>query len=61
MLGAVVAGSPAYEAGLMAGDEIVAIDDRRDLGFTDLLQKVLLSSQGPGPPLRGEAAGTRRN
>ena len=28
------------------GDEIVAIDDRRDLGFTDLLLKVRLSSQG---------------
>ena len=46
ILGQVVAGSPAYEAGLMVGDEIVAIDGRRDLGFTDLLQKVLLSSTG---------------
>ena len=39
VLGAVSAGSPAYEAGLRAGDEIVAIDGRRDLGFTDLLQE----------------------
>ena len=46
ILGQVVAGSPAYEAGLKVGDEIVAIDGRRDLGFTDLSQKVLLSSQG---------------
>jgi regulator of sigma E protease len=46
VLGAVIAGSPAYEAGFSVGDEIVAIDDKRDLGFTDLLQKVLLSSHG---------------
>jgi RIP metalloprotease RseP len=46
VLGEVIAGSPAYEAGLMVGDEIAAIDDRRDLGFTDLLQKVLLSVRG---------------
>jgi regulator of sigma E protease len=46
VLGEVIAGSPAYEAGLKVGDEIVAIDGRRDLGFTDLLQKVLLSSHG---------------
>jgi regulator of sigma E protease len=45
-LGIVAAGSPAYEAGLRAGDEIVAIDDRRDLGWNDLLQKVLFSSEG---------------
>jgi regulator of sigma E protease len=46
VLGTVVAGSPAYEAGLRVGDEIVAIDGRRDLAFTDLLQKVLLSANG---------------
>jgi len=46
ILGAVTAGSPAYEAGLSVSDEIVAIDDRHDLGYTELVQKVLLSSQG---------------
>jgi regulator of sigma E protease len=46
MLGAVTAGSPAYEAGLEVGDEIVAIDGRRDVGYTDLVQKVVLSSEG---------------
>jgi regulator of sigma E protease len=46
ILGVVVAGSPAYEAGLMVGDEIVAIDGRRDVSFTDLTLKGLLSSHG---------------
>jgi regulator of sigma E protease len=46
VLGAVTAGSVAYEAGLRAGDEIVAIDDRRDLGFTELRRKILLSARG---------------
>ncbi len=45
-LGIIAAGSPAYEAGLRAGDEVVAIDDRRDLGWGDLLQKVAFSSEG---------------
>ena len=30
-IGAVMAGAPAYVAGLRAGDEIVAMDGRRDL------------------------------
>ena len=59
VLGVVSAGSPAYEAGLRPGDEIVAIDGRRDLGFADLLEKVVLELVGAGPSLRGEAAGTR--
>jgi regulator of sigma E protease len=46
VLGAVTTGSPAYEAGLMPGDEVVAIDDRRDLGYSELMQRVLLSSHG---------------
>jgi regulator of sigma E protease len=46
VLGAVTAGSPAYEAGLLVGDEIVAIDGHRDIGYTELVQKVLLSSEG---------------
>ena len=40
----------------MAGDEIVAIDDRRDLGFTDLRQKVC-SARRAGPSLPGQAPG----
>ncbi len=35
-IGAVVAGMPAYEAGFLPGDEIVAIDGRRDLSFNNL-------------------------
>ena len=46
VLGVVSAGSPAYQAGLRPGDEIVAIDGRRDLGYADLLEKVVLSSSG---------------
>ncbi len=46
VLGVVAAGTPAYEAGLRPGDEIVAIDGRRDIGFADLLEKVVFSSWG---------------
>lgn len=45
-IGSVVAGSPAFEAGLRAGDEIVSIDGRRDVGFKDLTVAVNLSSRG---------------
>jgi regulator of sigma E protease len=45
-IGAVMASSPAYEAGIEAGDEIVAIDGRRDVTFNNLLQKVALSGSG---------------
>jgi len=45
-LGIVAAGSPAYEVGLRPGDEVAAIDDRHNLGWNDLLQKVVLSSKG---------------
>ena len=38
--------SPAYEAGLRPGDEIVAIDDRRDINFDHLILKVRLSGAG---------------
>ena len=44
-VGAVSPGSPAYQAGLRPGDEIVAIDGRRDLTYRNLLDKVLLSSR----------------
>src|SRR5262245_37453455 len=42
-IGAVTAASPAYKAGLSAGDEIVSIDDRRDISYTTLQLKVSLS------------------
>lgn len=44
--GGVVAGSPAYEAGLRTGDEVVAIDGRKDVSFATLMLKVQLSSAG---------------
>jgi len=46
ILGAVSAGSPAYEAGLRAGDDMVAIDDLRDVGYDSVRLKVLMSSHG---------------
>ena len=46
IIGSVMPGSPAYKAGLRAGDEIVAIDDRRDVGYKDLLERVSLSGAG---------------
>jgi regulator of sigma E protease len=46
ILGIVTAGSPAYLAGLRPGDEIVAIDGRRNLAFADLMETVVLSSSG---------------
>ena len=42
-LGGVVAGAPAYAAGMRAGDTIVNIDDRREVSFSDILRKVKLS------------------
>jgi regulator of sigma E protease len=46
VLGVVSAGSVAYESGLRAGDEVVAIDDRPVTGFTELRKKTLLSAKG---------------
>jgi regulator of sigma E protease len=48
-IGAVGAGSPAYKAGLRAGDEVVTIDGRGDISFPTLQVRVLLS--GPGQVL----------
>jgi regulator of sigma E protease len=45
-VGAVMAGAPAYRAGMRAGDEIVAMDGRRDLSFNNLTLKIRLSGQG---------------
>jgi regulator of sigma E protease len=49
-IGGVLAGSPAYEQGMRAGDEVVAIDGRRDIKFETLMLKVRLSA--PGQVLR---------
>ena len=46
VVGAVVAGQPAYQAGIRPGDEIVAIDGRGDVSYQNLLQAVLLSGAG---------------
>ena len=46
VMGAIAAGSVAYEAGLRPGDEIVAIDDRPVLGFNEVKKKTLLSAKG---------------
>ncbi|MGE3822528.1 MAG: site-2 protease family protein, partial [Isosphaeraceae bacterium] len=45
-VGGVLAGSPAFEAGMRSGDHIVAIDDRRDLTYNNLTLKVRLSGKG---------------
>jgi regulator of sigma E protease len=45
-VGGVLPGSPAYKAGLRAGDEIVAIDGKRDLAFNQLVSRVGLSAAG---------------
>jgi regulator of sigma E protease len=45
-VGDVMVGSPAYRAGMLPGDEIVAIDGRRDISFSTLQLKVALSGQG---------------
>ncbi len=45
-IGGVLPGSPAYKAGLRAGDEIVAINGRRDVGYKDVLNRVMLSGAG---------------
>jgi len=45
-VGGVFPGSPAYIAGLRAGDEIVAIDGRRDVTFARLNRQVFHSARG---------------
>jgi regulator of sigma E protease len=45
-VGAVGAGSPAYEAGMRAGDEIVAVDGKGDISFSGVTLKVRLSGKG---------------
>ncbi len=58
ILGAVSAGSPAYEEGLLPGDEVVAIDDRRNIGYSDLLHKAVFSSEGQVIHLQVKRPGT---
>ena len=45
-VGAVVAGAPAYQAGMRAGDEIVSMDGRTGLSFNNLTLRIRLSGQG---------------
>ena len=42
------------------GDEVVAIDDRRNLDYLGLIEKVLFELAGTGAPLRGETTRSRR-
>ncbi len=49
-VGGVFPGSPAYNAGLRGGDDIVAIDGQRNVTFKHLLNKVSLS--GPNQVVR---------
>jgi len=46
VMGAIAAGSPAYAAGLRAGDEIVAIDGRRDPSFYTVSRRAVFSGRG---------------
>ncbi len=46
VMGAIAAGSPAYAAGLRAGDEIVSIDGRRDPSYLTLQRKTVMSGRG---------------
>ena len=46
IIGGVGAASPAYDAGLRAGDEIVAVDGKQDISYTGMTLKVRLSGQG---------------
>ncbi len=45
-IGGVLAGSPAFEAGLAPGDEIVAIDGKGGIDYRGLRQRVGLSGEG---------------
>jgi len=50
VVGGVAAGSPAYEAGFRAGDEIVAIDGRGDVTFDNI--KLATALSGPKQVVR---------
>ncbi len=51
-IGGVLAGHPAYAAGLRMGDEIVAVDGRRNIDFFTL--KRITAMSGPGQALHLE-------
>jgi len=46
-VGQVEHGSPAWEAGLLAGDRVVAVNDIQDPVFTDIMRAVALGDGGP--------------
>lgn len=46
VVGFVVSGTPAYEAGIRSGDEIVAVDGQSDVTFEDFFRAVSMSSHG---------------
>ncbi|MFO0954662.1 MAG: site-2 protease family protein [Isosphaeraceae bacterium] len=46
VIGSVVAGAPAFEAGFRPGDEIVSLDGRRDLSFDNVRLRSHLSTAG---------------
>jgi len=45
-IGSVLAGSPAYLAGVQPGDEMIEMDGRKDLTFTSMKIRVNLSGEG---------------
>jgi regulator of sigma E protease len=46
IIGGVVAGSPAYEAGLRAGDRVIALENRRDITYDDIRRASIFSAAG---------------
>jgi regulator of sigma E protease len=46
VIGSVVAGQPAYEAGLRPGDQVVAIDGRKDVDFLVMRRMTAMSGTG---------------
>src|SRR5690606_35153594 len=46
VVGKIVPGEPAWQAGLRAGDEIISINGERATRFEDLVLKIALSSRG---------------
>jgi regulator of sigma E protease len=46
VIGGVIAGAPAYDAGLRPGDQIVAIEGRRGVNYDDLKRATVFSAAG---------------
>ena len=57
-VGAVVPGSPAYQAGIQPGDEIKAVDGKTGVTFEDFFQTVSLSGHGQSVRLDLKRAST---